>query len=216
MREFRKLRSGQMEFRRVEKDRYDDFGTMCRRVATTYTAAARLYHAHGKQPEAEALLQRAVALAPQELEPQQALAWICRQQGRTREAIQRLEGLAKLEPKNPAYWLEIGRLRVAREELDAAEEAFRNASRIAPESADAYAELAGLHLTRDRKLPEALALARMAVQKRPSAANHALLSAASQRNGDHAGAVAAMAKAAELEPGNPEYRAKHDLLKRSP
>jgi len=216
MRQFHKLRSGEMEYRRVQKSQYDDFSTMCGRVAATYAGAARLYYVQGKRPEAEALLRRAMALAPKEIEPRQGLAWVCRQEGRTHQAIELLEELAKLEPKNPAYWLEIGRLRAAHVDLDGAEEAFRSASRIAPESPDAYAELAGLHLTWDRKLPEALALARTAVQRRPTAANHALLSAASERNGDHAGAVAAMAKAAELEPGNPQYRAVHGTLKRSP
>jgi cytochrome c-type biogenesis protein CcmH/NrfG len=54
-------------------------------------------------------------------------------------------------------------------------------------------------------LPEAVTLAESAVQLAPLAQNYELLCQAHAKDGDIASASAALQKAIELDPGNPEY-----------
>jgi tetratricopeptide (TPR) repeat protein len=210
----RELKAKEREDHRVQKSRYDDFDAMCNRIAETYTSGARIYLTAGKSAETERLFRRAGDLASKSIECRQGLAWLCRRQGRTREGIEVLEQLAKIEPNQPSYWLEIGRLHARLNQFSAAEEAFRKASAMSPQDAAGPAALAGLLLDTNRNLPEALALARTAVQRRPTAAHYCILSGACERNGDLAGAVNAIAQAEKLEPSNPQYRHMHELLER--
>ena len=75
----------------------------------------------------------------------------------------------------------------------------------------AYRELARLHLMQGREFAQARDLAAQAVKLAPTAANYFVYSWACDKNGDHAGAVAALKRSSELEPDNPIYRDKYRL-----
>lgn len=208
----RELKAQRRVEEKEQKKRYDDLGTVSTRVAETYAAAGRIYFANGKRREAEELWRRAAALAPADVESRQGLAWLCRQEGRTRETIAVLQQLAGLQPSVSSYWLEIGRLNVELVRFDAAEQAMRKALAVTPKNAECLAALAGLYLGQDRQIAEAVVLARGAVDAQPTAEYCSLLSAACQRNSDLVGAVAAIERAMKLEPANPQYRALRERL----
>ena len=208
----RELKAQAREETKQKARRYDDLGIVSTRVAETYAAGAGLYLTAGKRREAEELWRRAAELAPLNAECRQGLAWLCRQEGRTRRRSRSSSELAKLQPNNSSYWLEIGRLDAELIQFDAAEQAMRKALAMTPKNADCLANLAGLYLSMDRNLPEAAALARMAVEQQPTAENCVLLSDACQRNKDLAGAIAAIQRAMKLEPADPRYRAVYEML----
>ena len=142
----------------------------------------------------------------------QSLAWFCHNAGRQGENIVWLKQLADLEPANPSYWTEIGRIYEELLLLPAAEESFRKACQAAPESDAGYAALADLLLRFEQNLPETVELARKAVQYRPSAPNYAMLSAACRANQDLAGARTAIDQALKLAPRNRAYQAVRDAI----
>jgi tetratricopeptide (TPR) repeat protein len=181
----------------------ETFETLCTNTAILYTDVGRIYHGHHRLAEAEHLWRRAAALSPENLECRRALAWLCRSQGRTDEAIQWLEEIAKLEPGNPTCWLEIGKLRLAQTQLRPAEKAYQKACEEAPRDARGFAALAALYLRSGQQSSEALKLARTAVELAPTAEHYRLLAGACQRNGDSAGEEDALRRAAELAPADP-------------
>ena len=166
--------------------------------------------------EAEELWRRAAELAPANVESRQGLAWLYRQQGKTREAIAILRQLAVLQPDNSSYWLEIGRLNAELLEFDAAEQSLRKALAVTPKNADCLTTLAGLCLNQERNFAEAVVLARAAVEQQPIAVNYSLLSLACQQNKDLPGAVAAIQQAMKLEPANRQYQAAYEVLLKQP
>jgi tetratricopeptide (TPR) repeat protein len=119
------LKAGEREDSRVQKKRYDDLRAMRNRVAETYITGARLCYVEHRAREAERLWRRAADLDGANVECRQGLAWMCRTQGRLQEAIGYLEQLAKLQPNQPSYWMEIGNLHVELSQFKAAQDAFR-------------------------------------------------------------------------------------------
>ncbi len=109
---------------------YNDVEDMRRLLASNYLNAARIYRANNNLRETEKLLQNAASLDPANAEARQGLAWLYNQQGRIVEAIRILEELAVIEPENPTYYLEIGRLHKNAKRAEAAAEAFEKAARI--------------------------------------------------------------------------------------
>ncbi|MGQ9574586.1 MAG: tetratricopeptide repeat protein [Thermoguttaceae bacterium] len=213
MARFRKLRAEERQIRKDQRTAYDDAAAMRQDAAKTYALAGQLYLAGGKRVEAEQILQRGALLDPKNIECRQGLAFIRRNEGRTAEAIELLAQIAGLEPKNPIYPLEIGRLQAELDQFDAAEQSFQTVCALAPESFEGPAALAELYLQANRNLPEALRLARKAVQLGPIAPNYALLSRACEKNRDRLGALAAMAQAIRLAPNQPDYRQTYERLK---
>jgi len=185
-------------------------------VATAYADTARVCSARGKRRVAERLWRRAASLDAENVEYRQALVSLYRSEGKVLKTVQTLEELAKIERENPGYWIEVGRLRARLLQFDVAEEAFREACRVAPRNAGCHASLATFLLQSSRSLPDALAGARTAVRYEPTAAHHALLAAACRANGDRDGALAAIAQAVIQEPENPAYPQLDELLRAEP
>jgi cytochrome c-type biogenesis protein CcmH/NrfG len=98
--------------------------------------------------------------------------------------------------------------------MAAAEKAFRKACEVAPEEPAGYAALADLLVRYERNPPEAVTLARFAVDQSPTPQNWALLSAAYLNNGENAAALAAIQEALRLAPQSASYRAVFDSIKR--
>ncbi len=213
MEEFRRLRAQEQARRQKDLREYDDLRAVRQDIGRIYTAAAQVYHAHGKPAEAEALWRRAAALDPTAVDCRQALAWRYRQAGKLAETIGLLEELWGLEPANPSYGLEIARLHLQQKQPEKAEAALQRLCRDFPRLAEPHALLAELHLQRGGQAPEALALARRAAELEPSAPHYWLVARASQAAGKLPEALAALEKALALDPGNLEYREYYEQLR---
>jgi cytochrome c-type biogenesis protein CcmH/NrfG len=126
-----------------------------------------------------------------------------------------LEALAKIEPENINYWIEIGRLRRGLLQYEAAQEAFSKARTVAPKRAEGHAAMADLLVSANKEPAEALAAARKAAELSPTATHFALVAAAAEKNGDLPGALIAMARAMELSPENPRFAQIYEDFKKA-
>ena len=141
---FRRLGSPEKSAARIRGATVSDLELLYRGAAVLYTDAGRLFYARGSVPEAEVLWLRAAALDAGNVPCRQSLAWLTRNASRPGETIAWLKQLAALEPKNPSYWLEAGRMYEKLSLLPAAEESYRQACAAAPESDLGHAAVAEL------------------------------------------------------------------------
>lgn len=197
---------------RVRADSSSDLEVLQREASVFLTDAGRVLYVGQKIPEAEQFWLRAAALDDTNVPCRQSLAWLCRNAHRRGENIAWLKQLAALEPDNPSYWIEIGHVYTDLMRVPAAEEAFRHACQVAPESGAGYAALADLLLRSGQKLPETVELAHKAVQLQPSAANYAMLAAACQANRDLDSARTAIDQALKMAPDNEAFRAARESI----
>jgi Flp pilus assembly protein TadD len=159
------------------------------------------------------LWRRAAAATPQHADSRKALADLYLQSGRAAEAIPVLEELTRILPADASYCMKLGRLCVESGQTDKAEGAFSQACQRDPKDAAAHAALAELYVKSGRKLAEAVSLARRAAELSPTADRYWLLAAACRCSGDVPGALAALDKAIDLDPGNLQYREAQQTLK---
>jgi tetratricopeptide (TPR) repeat protein len=192
----------------------DDLAKMRNDVAETYMYAERIYQALGQAQRTEKLLERAASLAPNNAACRMKLASFYRMNNRLPEALQMCEKLCEIEPKNGVHHLNIGILCAKLNRFADAEEAFREAIALTPESSAGYRSLAKLLLDAGRKLPEARELAERAVALEASAADYFVLGWACDRNGDRDSAISAVKRALELDPGNPKYKQVYERIQK--
>jgi tetratricopeptide (TPR) repeat protein len=210
---FQELRSGTWQKLRSHRGRYEDLAAQCDTLSNICTQAAGLYHSQGRPREAEQLWRRAAAATPQHADSRKALADLYLQSGRAAEAIPVLEELTRILPADASYCMKLGRLCVESGQTDKAEGAFSQACQRDPKDAAAHAALAELYVKSGRKLAEAVSLARRAAELSPTADRYWLLAAACRCSGDVPGALAALDKAIDLDPGNLQYREAQQTLK---
>jgi len=175
-------------------------------LARTLTDAGRVYSGHREFLKAEKHWLRAAEIAPSDTACRQQLANLYSRSGRPRKSLEMCEQLMELAPKNVSHALMRGFLLARLKRFDAAEEAMRRVIDLAPMRAVGYRSLARFLLLRNKKLPEAAAAARKVVELEPTADHYSLLGEACHRNGDHAGALAAAKRAAELALNNSAVR----------
>ncbi len=108
--EFHQLRGQERQARQNTLRGYDDTAALGEELANVCMNASRIYHAAGQASIAERLWRRAAAVQATHIESRQALAWMHQQRGQFAEAARLLEQLAALDPANPSYPLESGRL----------------------------------------------------------------------------------------------------------
>lgn len=209
---FRELRSKEADLRKRQRVEYDDLKAMKEDSAGILVSAGQLFFAREKRAEAEVLCRRAAAYDPLQVESRQALAFICRQSGRLPEAIGFLQEIAKLDAKNPSYFLEIGRLQAELKQFDAAEASFRTVCQLAPKDAAGPSALAQLYLASNRDLGEVRKLVEKAAELEPTPVNYAVLAAICEKAKDLPAASAAMKRAMEMDPNNPGYRKAYEWL----
>ncbi|MGQ9574588.1 MAG: tetratricopeptide repeat protein [Thermoguttaceae bacterium] len=209
---FQSLTDRHSAMARDQLDKADDLATVRQALASLCLAAGEVYFQHGDLLAAEAHWLRAAANDPRDPGCRHALVRLYERADRLPEALGVLEGLRRLAPEEPEYWLATGRAYVRLDCFEAAEQAFQSACRLAPDQAAAYAALARLYVQTGRNLPEAITLARKAVELEPVAGHYLLLGAACERNEDLPGALAAMRRAIQLEPDNPQYRRAYEML----
>jgi tetratricopeptide (TPR) repeat protein len=211
---FRQLQSALEQLVRDQRADLTDESRLKLRTATTYLTAARVYALHAQLEEAEAHWQRSAELNPQNRESRESLADLYSRQGRAEQALALRRELCDLEPGNPARWLTYGKLAYQHRRLDEAAGAFRYLIEQAPQQPDGYALLAQVEASRN--LPEALRLARTAVEMAPTAPHHFILADVLWRAGDEGGCRRALERALELDPHEPRYREAYARLKPMP
>lgn len=214
--QFRRLRDAEdkksQEARNERRTAGDHRAWGAKTLSKTHTDAGRLYAAHRNLDEAETHWRRAAALFPDNKVCRHALIDLYLESGRERQALTFCEQLCQIEPANATYHLNTGALLSQLQLYDAAEEAVRKGLALAPDSATAHLSLVRLLLFRSRMLPEAQTLARRLVELEPTVEHCGLLAEACRRNGDLAGARAAIEQAMKLDPGNEAIKAAYRQL----
>ncbi len=188
------------------RHRYDDRAALRESLAYTHLAAGRVYAAHGDFQQAAAHWRRTLEIAPRHTEARSALVSLYEQQGQLDQAAELLREACRLEPKSASNWLQLGGLEVRRLHLDDAENAFSRAAELAPDTPEPFVALAQLCIHENRDPQRAKKAAQTAVRLAPIAANYFLLATVCDRTGDMPGALTAIRRAMELEPGNPLFR----------
>lgn len=206
MQKFKKFKATDLRTQREATKKFDDEGEVRRTLAFVHATAGNICADQGKFGQAEAHWLRAIAVHPQDTTARPQLILFYDRQNRLDEAISVLEQLQTVEPDNPLHCLNLGMAHLRRNDLVAAEKAYRKAPEVAPQSAISHATLAGFLLRTNRVLPEARAMAEKAVELEPTGQYYALLSAVCQQLGDSRAALAAIERAQSLEPGNRTYQ----------
>ncbi len=96
------------------------------------------------------------------------------------------------------------------------EKAFRKVCELAPEESSGYFSLVQLCLRNGRQLPDVTTLTEKVVQLEPTAPSYFLLSSVYQKNNESDKAQAAIRRALELDPDNPQYRKMQKLVQGRP
>jgi tetratricopeptide (TPR) repeat protein len=177
-----------------------------RSVAHTHTDIGRVYHNHGYSDKAEQLWIKAAVLDPNNVECRFHLAALYLQNRKFLDALKLYEHITGIDPNNGVAYFFIGNINARINLFDNAEKAYRKVIEVASKRSDGYRALAQLYLQNNCNLPEAKNLASKAVELGPAGPNYFILAAACDKNGDRAGAISAIERAIELEPGNQQYR----------
>ncbi len=196
------------------RDHWDERSVQ-RRLADTYLSAAAVYQSRGRLEQAIQYWRQAAAADATHIESRQFLVMALADGGQVEEAARLAGELQQLEPTVAQHAVVAGRLwmRLARWEL--AEAALRRAADLAPRDGQVYGFLALLYLQWGKKMDQAAACARRAVELAPTAAHYALLCEACQRAGQPAAALEAIRRAAELAPDNPAIVQQFQRLKQA-
>ena len=169
--------------------------------------AVRAWQAGGFPDTALARARRAVALAPDSVEPRRMLARTLQGVGRYGEAEREWLTLREKLPGEPGVSLDLGGCRERAGNVDGAVTAGREALRIAPDWAPALNFVGYILADHRRELPEARRLIERAVQKDPD--NGAYVDSFGwvlYRLGDLAGAREKLERAVRLTEGDPVVR----------
>ncbi len=213
---FRDLEQAKQTKGREVRQVYDPLQITRRSVAHTHTDLARVYQRLGEAAEAERLFRRAMEVSNEDVASRLMLAEFYQQSGRLTDAAEIYQQLIELQPRQAVHWFHLGNVNVLLKNFRDAEEAYRKTIELAPDRADGYRALAQFYLVSRRNIPEAVVLARTAVDLDPSAPVYALLGDLCDANGNRSEALRAMEQAVRLDPANPRYRQRRMALSRSP
>ncbi|MBN1360372.1 MAG: tetratricopeptide repeat protein [Sedimentisphaerales bacterium] len=133
---------------------------------------------------------------------------------RVPEALTLYRRVAQLDPNDRQGQLNVGLLSVQMGLLGDAQKAFQRLIALDPNEYVGYQELARLYLRAKMNLPEARRLAQKAVDLEGSASAYYDLGLACYANGDATGGLAALKRAAELEPENSTYIDAYQLFQK--
>lgn len=203
---FRALKAEDLKMQREQNLTFDDLLETRRRVAGSHTVAGRVYATANRTQDAERLWLRAAELDPENVESRTNLALLYENTNRLEEALKTYEQLERIQPNNPIYAIGLGVIHAGLGHFEDSETAFRRAIELAPQVDVPNRELARLLLIRKQNLKEAKELAERAVALRSTAPNYYVLCLACSLNGDANGALSAIRRATELDPGNDEYQ----------
>ncbi len=133
---------------------------------------------------------------------------------RAADALTLYRRLVQMDPNDEQSQLNVGRLSVQVGLLADAQKAFQRVIVLTPYDHVGYQELARLYLRARMNLPQARLLAQKAVDLEASASTYYDLGLACYANDDAESGLAALKRAAELEPGNSRYTEAYQLLEK--
>ncbi len=212
---FQKLRADSLQDRKYGHMPADDLARTRASMAGLSMQAARLYQGRGEIGKVEELLKQAVAVDPNNAAAHRRLAALYQMTSRIPAALAQCERVRQLEPNDPTCHLLIATLALQLKQVDRAETALQRFIALCPSQSVGYRELAHLYIRTNSRLAEAKELAKKAVELEPAAENYFILGRACEKTGDKEAALAAIRKATEIAPGNPEYRKMYDLIRNS-
>jgi len=209
---FNKLKAEDLKTIR-DRDGIMDLEIYQKPLAKSYMDAEKLYRAKGNFQKAEQFLKRASELDPQNTLPLEKLGSLYYMTKRMPEALGQFEKISQMDPKNLACYVNIGTISTELRQLDKAERAFGKVIELAPQQSVGYRELARLYLRANVKLLEARKLAEKAVALESLGSNYFVLGWACDMNRDSTGALKALERAMQLEPGNLNYKQAYQHIK---
>lgn len=130
------------------------------------------------------------------------------------EALVLYRRAAQLDPNDKQSLLNLGRLSVQVGLFGDAQKAFLRVVSLAPDDWVGYQELARLYLRAKMNLAQARRLAQKAVDLEPNASTYYDLGLTCYANGDADSGLAALKRAAELEPDNARYTEAYQLFEK--
>jgi len=213
--QFHALKQRDQRHERDDLRRAKDLAFMRPGAASLYASIGQVYAKHGESRLAEAVWQQGAAHDPQNRSCREALFRLYQREGRHAHALRLAKELGAIDPGNPEHQVAAAWQQFRLGQVDAAEAALREVCRRAPQCAQGHAALARLLLQTKRDLRDALAEARKALELEPCADHYLVFGAACDANGNRAAGLAALKRAAELEPDNPRFRQAYEALKKS-
>jgi superkiller protein 3 len=193
--------------------RIDEVPDARRRMAQHYVQA---YHFYRKARQAQAgvvLLQRAIALDPDNAMNLERLGVHYYTLRQLPEALRSYERARTVDPNNPRHVLNCGKILAAQNQFSRAEAMYALAISRFPTQSQGYTELAELYLRAQRNGPRAWELVHQALRLETSARNYFLLAWAQDNRGDVPSALAAIDQAVALAPQNRNYQGLRDNLR---
>ncbi len=210
---FRKLKAEDMKVLKDRNNAFEDLMKMQKGAAETFMRAGQMYESRKDIQKVEKLLNKAVALDPNNTSCLHRLAYVYVRTNRVIEALQMYKKISDIEPEDTFSHLNIGLLSARLKHFVDAEKAFLRVIDLAPKASNGYRELAQLYLTIRKNLPQARKLAEKAVALEPIAVNYFVLSWACDVNGDSEKGLKAIIRAIELDPGNMRYKKVYEHIK---
>ena len=211
---FKKLKAQERTVLMDRNKAFDDIVTIRKMLAETYSEAEQIYEKHGNSQEAEKHLKRAIILDSNNTEYLMKLGSLFQSSNRLSDALKIYEKIGEIEPDNMISHINTGVISMQLKQYNNAEKVFKKVIVLAPKFSGGYRELAHLYLKTGMKFPEAMKLAKTAVELEETAANYFTLSWAYDKNGDVANAISALKRAVELEPENLKYQRMYEQIQK--
>jgi tetratricopeptide (TPR) repeat protein len=214
LKRFRELKTQEQAAEKKRLAEFDDEQHVRRGTAFIHLGAGTVYARNGRPEEAEREWLRAAHLDPDDTRVRSLLAEAYQQLNRLEEAADMRRELRDLEPENLGFCLQLGALEAERGRFEAADELFREAMEDHPENAAGYLARAQLHLQAGRDAGPARQWLQEAVRLDPRGSSYYLLAMACTYCGDIPAGIAALERACQLEPGQEDWRATLEQLRR--
>jgi tetratricopeptide (TPR) repeat protein len=211
---FKKMKADERKVLMDRNKTFDDLVTIRKSLAKTYSHVENMYQKKGNFQAAEKFLRKAITLDPNNTEYLMNLGFMFQSNNRPRDALQMYEKIREIEPDNMIHHMNAGVILMQLKAFVKAETAFKKVITLDPKFSGGYRTLAQLYLKTETKLPEALKLAKTAVEVEATAENYFILSWAYDKNGDVSNARSALKKTVELEPGNPKYQQMYERFEK--
>ena len=207
--QFQKLEAldrGTLTDRSAQEDTLTGLPLVRKTVARTLFGAAQIHSVHKAPTKAAELFRRAAVLDADNAAYRAALEAHYVRSEALPEGVKAFAQLAAEQPGNELNHFFLGRLHARLGQVDAAERAFHKVQELAPDWPDGYRALIEAFLRANRKPAEARALARRLVELQPIGPHYYLLALACLQNQDRTGALEAVTKAVDLDPGEERFR----------
>ncbi len=175
----------------------------------------RMVHVYTGQTKAtEDVLRAIMKLGSDSVVYLKRLAELCVSIQRASEGLTLYNRVVQMAPDDKECHLNIGLLAVQVGMFGEAQKAFQRVIALAPDEYVGYQELSRLYLRTKTNLPEARQLAQKAVDLEANASTYYDLGLACYANGDADSGLAALKRAAELEPENSRYTEAYQMFQK--